>query len=70
MKTLAEKQEATDLFINEQKEAAINEAEARLAELDEHAQKLKESHGQISALHSLSDTELIKVCPTGQASIN
>lgn len=60
MKTLAEKQEATDLFINEQKEAAINEAEARLTELEEHAQKLKESQEQIAALHTLPDTELIK----------
>lgn len=61
MKILAEKQEASGLFINEQKEAAIAEAEARLAELEERSQKLRESQGQIAAVHNLSDTELIKV---------
>lgn len=61
MKILAEKQEATELFIDEQKEAAIAEAEARLAELEEHSQRLRESQEQIAALHNLSDTELIKV---------
>ncbi|XP_028263947.1 tripartite motif-containing protein 65 isoform X2 [Parambassis ranga] len=59
VKTLADKQEMTELFIAEQKEAAITEAEARLAELEEHAQILRETHGQITALHNLSDTELI-----------
>ena len=61
MNILAEKQKATELFIDEQKEAAITEAEARLAELEEHSQRLKESQDQIAALHNLSDTELIKV---------
>lgn len=60
MKILAEKQEATELFIEEQQEAAISEAEARLAELEEHSRILRESHGQIAAIHNLSDTELIK----------
>ncbi|KAM9837480.1 E3 ubiquitin-protein ligase TRIM65 isoform 2-T2 [Aulostomus maculatus] len=60
IKVLAEKQEATELFIEEQKEAAIAEAEARLVELEESAQKLRESQGQIAALRNLSDTELIK----------
>lgn len=58
---LAEKQEATEIFIEEQKEAAISEAESRLAELEESTLKLKESQGQIAALHNLPDTELIKV---------
>lgn len=62
MKILAEKQEATELFIEEQKEAAISEAEARLAELEERSQILSESQRQIAAVHNLSDTELIKVC--------
>lgn len=64
MKILAEKQEATDLFIEEQKEAAISEAEARLAELEERSKILTESQAQIAAVHNLSDTELIKVCTT------
>lgn len=61
IKVLSEKQEATEHFIEEQKEATISEAEARLAELEERAQKLRESQGQIAALHNLPDTELIKV---------
>ncbi|KAF7643272.1 hypothetical protein LDENG_00242400 [Lucifuga dentata] len=60
MKTLAEKQEATEVFISQQKDAAISEAEARLAELQERRQKLGESREQMSALHALADTELIK----------
>ncbi|XP_058477463.1 E3 ubiquitin-protein ligase TRIM65 [Solea solea] len=60
IKVLAEKQEATQLFIDEQKEGAITEAEARLAELEENAQRLQESQDQIAGLHKLSDTELIK----------
>lgn len=62
IKTLAEKQVATELFIEEQKEAAIGEAEARLAELEQRSQILRESQGQIAAVHDLSDTDLIKVC--------
>ena len=61
MKILAEKQEATELFIGEQREATISEAEARLAELEEHSHRLKESQDQIAAVNNLSDTELIKV---------
>ncbi|XP_034426970.1 tripartite motif-containing protein 65 [Hippoglossus hippoglossus] len=60
MKILAEKQEATELFIDEQREATITEAEARLAELEEHSHRLKESQDQIAAVNNLSDTELIK----------
>lgn len=62
IKILAEKQEATELFIEEQREAAITEAEARLAELEERSQILRESLGQIAAVQHLPDTELIKVC--------
>lgn len=60
IKILVEKQEATEVFIDEQREAAITEAETRLAELQERARKLKESQEQIAALHDLPDTELIK----------
>lgn len=62
MKILAEKQEATELFIEEQQEGAISEAEARLAELEERSKILRERQGEIAAVHNLSDTELIKVC--------
>ncbi|XP_022057176.1 tripartite motif-containing protein 65 [Acanthochromis polyacanthus] len=60
MKILADKQEVTELFIKAQQETAITEAEARLAELEERSQILRESQGQIAALHNLSDTELIR----------
>lgn len=60
MKILAEKQEATALFIEMQKQAALTEAETRLAELEERAHALKESQGQIAALHDLSDADLIR----------
>lgn len=65
IKILSEKQNTTEVFIEEQRQAAISDAEARLAELEERAQKLKESQGQIAALHNLSDTELIKVSTLG-----
>ncbi|KAM3591356.1 uncharacterized protein V6R79_000633 [Siganus canaliculatus] len=60
MKMLNEKQEAAELFIEEQQEAAVGEAEARLAELEEHSKMLRESQGQIAAVHALPDAELIK----------
>lgn len=61
IKLLDEKQKATELFIKGQQEAAIGEAEARLAELQDHSRMLRESQAQIEAVHHLSDTELIKV---------
>lgn len=60
IKILAEKQEASEVFIEELKEATITEAEARLAELERRSQILRESQGQIAAVQRLSDTELIK----------
>ncbi|XP_074477107.1 E3 ubiquitin-protein ligase TRIM65 [Sebastes fasciatus] len=60
IKILADKQQDTELSTEEQKEAAITEAEARLAELKERSQILRESQGQIAAVLNLSDTELIK----------
>nr|XP_020481015.1 tripartite motif-containing protein 65 isoform X2 [Monopterus albus] len=60
IKILAEKQEATELFINKQKEAAITEAETRLADLEKRSHILRQSQDQIAALHKLCDSELIK----------
>ncbi|XP_069563590.1 E3 ubiquitin-protein ligase TRIM65 isoform X1 [Brachyistius frenatus] len=60
LKILAEKQEAAELFLEEQKEAFVTEAEGRLAELEERSLILRESRGQIAALHDLSDTDLIR----------
>lgn len=61
IKVLAEKQEATELFVEEQQELAIGEAELRLGELEENCRILRESQEHIAAVHNLPDTELIKV---------
>ncbi|XP_053725675.1 tripartite motif-containing protein 65 isoform X2 [Synchiropus splendidus] len=60
IKALAEKQRATEFFLEEQKEAVVSGAEERLTEMEERIQKLRQSQSQIEALHELSDTELIK----------
>ncbi|XP_054623247.1 tripartite motif-containing protein 65 [Dunckerocampus dactyliophorus] len=60
IKVLVDQQKATEHFIEEQKEAAISEAQARLAELETSAETLRVSQAQIAALHNLSDTDLIK----------
>lgn len=66
IKILDEKQKATELFIKEQQEVIVSEAEARLSELQDHSRILQESQEQIKAVHKLSDTELIKVgAPVG-----
>lgn len=61
IKILAEKQEDTRRFIEEQKEAAVSEAHGRLSQLEEQRQKLRECQSQITDVHNLSDTELIRV---------
>ncbi|RVE59202.1 hypothetical protein OJAV_G00186220 [Oryzias javanicus] len=59
-KILAEKQEETRRFMEEQKEAAVSEARGRQSQLEEQRQKLRECQSQITDLHNLSDTELIR----------
>ncbi|XP_077358536.1 E3 ubiquitin-protein ligase TRIM65 isoform X1 [Festucalex cinctus] len=60
IKILTERQETTERFMEQQKEAAISEATARLSDLEESVQELRASQAKIAALHNLSDTELIK----------
>ncbi|XP_019721175.1 tripartite motif-containing protein 65 [Hippocampus comes] len=60
IKILAERQEVTERFMEQQTEAAVSEATARLSDLEENVQKLTASQMKIAALHNLSDTELIK----------
>ncbi|XP_057682269.1 E3 ubiquitin-protein ligase TRIM65 [Corythoichthys intestinalis] len=60
IKILAERQEATERFMEQEKEAAVAEATARLADLEDNARKLKASQARIATLHNLSDAELIK----------
>lgn len=59
MESLAEKHEATN-HIERQNLGALSQAEARLTELKERAQTLRESQHHIEALHSLPDSQLIK----------
>lgn len=61
IKILDEKQKATELFLKEQQEITISEAEARVSELQEHSRILQESQAQLMAVHNLPDPELIKV---------
>uniref|UniRef100_A0A3B5L0C9 Tripartite motif containing 65 n=2 Tax=Xiphophorus couchianus TaxID=32473 RepID=A0A3B5L0C9_9TELE len=60
IKILTEKQEATELFIEQQKQEAITEAQTRLACLQQRLQILQVSQAQIAALHDLSDADLIR----------
>lgn len=62
IKTLSEKQEAVELFVSEQREVSLTEAEARLTQLRDRSQILQASRAKIAALRSLSDTDLIRVC--------
>uniref|UniRef100_A0A3B4BAK4 Uncharacterized protein n=1 Tax=Periophthalmus magnuspinnatus TaxID=409849 RepID=A0A3B4BAK4_9GOBI len=54
LKSLLEKK------LEEQRDGTITEAQRRLSELEERAQKLKENKEQVSTLRELPDTELIK----------
>uniref|UniRef100_A0A3Q2ZJ25 Tripartite motif containing 65 n=2 Tax=Kryptolebias marmoratus TaxID=37003 RepID=A0A3Q2ZJ25_KRYMA len=60
IRVLTEKQEATERFVSEQREASIAEAEAQLSQLRGRSQILRESQAQIAALYALSDTDLIR----------
>ncbi|XP_011616838.2 tripartite motif-containing protein 65 isoform X1 [Takifugu rubripes] len=60
IKVLDEKQKATELFIKEQQEITVSEAEARLAELREHSRILQESQARLMAVRNLPDTKLIE----------
>ncbi|KAM6951852.1 E3 ubiquitin-protein ligase TRIM65 [Aplochiton taeniatus] len=60
LKVLAEKQEATETFIEQEKGTALFHAETRLSTLQERAKQLKECKDQIAALSNLSDTQLVQ----------
>lgn len=57
---LEEKQKAAELFVQEQQEVTLSEAEARLARLQDHSRVLQESQAQIRSIRSLPDADLIK----------
>uniref|UniRef100_A0A8C6SJJ4 Tripartite motif containing 65 n=1 Tax=Neogobius melanostomus TaxID=47308 RepID=A0A8C6SJJ4_9GOBI len=60
LKVLVEKQEAMELFLEEQRRDTITEAEQRLQEMEERVQKLRENKKQVCKMQKLTDTELIK----------
>ncbi|KAJ3608080.1 hypothetical protein NHX12_025130 [Muraenolepis orangiensis] len=60
MEALTEKHEATNRF-EPQNVGALAEAEARLTQLNERAQQLRESRQHIQELHTLPDVQLIQV---------
>lgn len=57
---LVQKQEATERFLEEQREGTLTEAQRRLTELQEQLLKLTENKERVSALQALPDTDLIK----------
>ncbi|XP_035590372.1 tripartite motif-containing protein 65 isoform X2 [Oncorhynchus keta] len=60
LKVLAEKQESTENFIEQEKEASLSQGEARLEELQERAKQLGERQSQIATLRNLPDIQLIQ----------
>ncbi|XP_073684587.1 E3 ubiquitin-protein ligase TRIM65 [Garra rufa] len=60
IKVLAEKQEVTQLFLDEQQEMTVSHAEERLAMLEERATQLEAHQEEISSLCSLPTCQLIK----------
>ncbi|CAL8307279.1 unnamed protein product [Boreogadus saida] len=58
---LDEKQETTNHFIERKNLGDLAQAEARLSQLRERAQELRQSQLRIEELHRLPDSELIKV---------
>lgn len=61
MKVLAEKQEVTQRFLDQQEEVTVLQAEKRLAVLEERQKQLAALQNEISSLCSLSHCQLIKV---------
>ncbi|KAG7491754.1 hypothetical protein MATL_G00006740 [Megalops atlanticus] len=60
MKLLVEKQESTLSFIEQERHAALTQAEARLSTLQDRAQQLTETQGQIAALQAMPDIAFIQ----------
>jgi len=61
IKVLAEKQEVTQLFVEQQQEVTVMQAEDRLAALEERTMQLVALQEEISSLCSLPSCQLIKV---------
>ncbi|XP_013855819.1 tripartite motif-containing protein 65 [Austrofundulus limnaeus] len=60
MKGLSEQQQAVELFISQQREVSLTEAQARLSQLQDRSQILQASRDQIAAVRSLPDLDLIR----------
>lgn len=61
VKVLAEKQESTMNFIEHERQTALTQAEAQLATLENRAQRLRETQGQIATLKAMPDIQFIQV---------
>ncbi|KAJ8334072.1 hypothetical protein SKAU_G00397110 [Synaphobranchus kaupii] len=60
VKVLAEKQESTVNFIEQERQTALAQAEAQLTTLQDRAQRLRETQGQIVALKAMPDIQFIQ----------
>uniref|UniRef100_A0AAV2MT00 Uncharacterized protein n=1 Tax=Knipowitschia caucasica TaxID=637954 RepID=A0AAV2MT00_KNICA len=60
IKSLVQKQEATERFMEEQSHSTMADAQSRHSQLEERVQRLQENQEQIQALRGLSDTQLIQ----------
>ncbi|KAJ8283872.1 hypothetical protein COCON_G00027220 [Conger conger] len=60
VKVLEEKQESTLNFIEQERQTALTQAEAQLATLENRAQQLRETQGQIAALKAMPDIQFIQ----------
>ncbi|XP_035260894.1 tripartite motif-containing protein 65 [Anguilla anguilla] len=60
VKVLAEKQECMMNFIEQERQTALTQAEAQLATLEDRAQRLRETQGQIAALNAMPDIQFIQ----------
>lgn len=57
---LEEKQETTEVLLQEQQEETLSEAQARLDRLQDHSRLLQDSQAHLRSLRSLPDADLIK----------
>lgn len=61
VKVLTDKQEATMCFMEQERQCALAQAETQLNTLQEKAQRLRETQGQIAALQAMPDIQFIQV---------
>ncbi|XP_015211561.2 E3 ubiquitin-protein ligase TRIM65 isoform X1 [Lepisosteus oculatus] len=60
LKSMTEKQEAVQQFMQQEMEVVLTEAEGRLTILEERAEKLRENQKQIETIHTLPDIHFLR----------